>query len=62
MRVDFAHAIGGRVRITEAKIDGTVDQMSIGLGEQRDCRVVYWDKGERKQVWCPESELEGRKP
>lgn len=62
MNVTFAHAIGDRVRITEAKIDGTVDQMSIGLGEQRDCRVVYWDKCERKQVWLPENELEGHKP
>jgi hypothetical protein len=58
---EFKYAIGQRVVVLDAKgIEATVDRVSLGVGDVREYRVVFWHDGSRRQEWCDEAEIKAK--
>jgi hypothetical protein len=54
--IEFRFALGESVTVLAIEMQGRIDSVSRNLnGEQY--RVVYWNDGERHQVWLYEWEL-----
>jgi len=58
--VEFEYDIGQAVKVTAVEMPGRVDSLLLD-NNGKMYRVVYWNDGERQQVWMYEWEIEAAK-